>query len=447
MASAFANFVATIQDIGQSENLHPDVISLLTQPQRSVQIELPLQRDDGSLTVFHGYRVQHNNARGPYKGGVRFHPQVDEEEIKALAAWMTLKTALVGIPFGGAKGGITVDPHTLNDHELQRLSRLFVERLLPIIGPRTDIPAPDVNTNAQIMAWFMDEYGRLKGEGEETLATFTGKPISLGGSHGREAATGVGGLVVLEEYLHSKNLETKNLTIAVQGFGNVGSHFARAADQAGYKVVALSDAQGGVYHPSGLNVASMYQAQQQGGSLAKNVCYPKLSVQASGQASGGCQPITNQQLLELPVDVLVPAAIENQIHNDNAARLKTKLILELANGPTTPEADLLLAKKHIDIIPDILANAGGVTVSYYEWTQNLQNLYWTEAEVNRKLTHKMRLAAQAVFRLSQDTKLNLRQAAYRLALERLQEAILLRGWVRPRPHDPAGHVNHRADTR
>jgi len=439
--SVFDSFTTTLNQVGLGMKAHPGVITLLSTAQRTIQVDIPLELDDGSQQVYHGYRVQHNNARGAYKGGMRFHPAVNLDEIKALAAWMTFKSAIVDIPYGGAKGGITIDPKQLSDRELQRLSRLFIERLGSTIGPTTDIPAPDINTNAQIMAWFTDEYTRLNGNQEHASAAFTGKPLSLGGSKGRAAATGRGGLDVLREYLTTHSQDHQNMTVAVQGFGNVGAHFARLADQANLKIVAISDADGGVFHPDGLNVDAMIKAQAAGGRLNQNICYPKLNVEQAGSSVIECQQITNSELLELDVDILVPAAIENQIHQDNAAKIKAKLILELANGPTTPEADQILHQKNVVIIPDILANAGGVTVSYYEWTQNLQNLYWSESEVNTKLQNKMRQATRDVL-AQQHNDISLREAAYELAISRLQEAMLLRGWVNPRSDDRVGHVNN-----
>ncbi len=435
----FASFVTTIETVGQAIGVHPDVIKLLSHPQRVIELELPVEMDDGRLEIFHGYRVQHNNARGPYKGGVRFHPLVSLDEIRALAAWMTMKTAVVGIPYGGAKGGIIVDPQKLSDAELQRLSRQFVENLGLNIGPNIDIPAPDVNTNAQIMAWFSDEYTRLHGTHEHNLATFTGKPIELGGSLGREAATGRGGLTVLLEYLKHRQISIPGLTCAVQGFGNVGANFARLADEVGLKIVAVSDVDGGIYHQGGLNIKATLEAIAQGGKLAKNVCYPKLNVEEAAAAVNGCEPISNDDLLALDVDVLVPAALENAIDKDNAEKVRAKIVLEMANGPVTAQALPILVKKDIPVIPDILANAGGVTASYYEWTQNLQNFYWSEEEVNNRLVSKMQQATRDVL-AEMKPGINLREAAYAVAIKRLQQAILLRGWVRPRPEDKHGRI-------
>lgn len=439
--TAFKNFTTIVEKIGAEMNAHPDVIALLSKSQRIVKVELPLTRDDGRLEIVHGYRVQHNNVRGPYKGGMRFHLDVDLEEVQALAAWMTMKTAVMNLPYGGAKGGLTIDPRGLSDGELQRLSRLFIERLGLTIGPHTDIPAPDVNTNAQIMAWFVDEYARLHGAGAHAAATFTGKPIALGGSAGRQEATGRGGVRVLLEYLASIHKKPAGMRVAVQGFGNVGSHFAQLADEAGFKVVAVSDAEGGSYLSDGLDIAAMMAAQAKGGTLPKNICYPKLSVAEAGKTSAECKPISNRELLELEVDILVPAALENQITADNASHIKAPLILELANGPITPEADAILDAKKTTIIPDILANAGGVTVSYFEWTQNLQNLYWSKEDVNAKLDKKMGTAVREVMAIQQETGGSLRAAAYRLAIGRLQEALLLRGWIHPRASDSVGRFN------
>jgi glutamate dehydrogenase len=436
--SIFESFVTTLEKIGAAHNLHPDVLKFLSTPQRTVEVEIPLLKDNGSLEIFPGYRVQHNNVRGPYKGGVRFHPAVNLDEVRALAAWMTLKTALVNLPYGGAKGGITVNPQLLSDQELQRLSRSFIAELNHNLGPHLDIPAPDINTNEQIMAWFLDEYQRLNGHQYHTLAAVTGKPLSLGGSAGRASATGRGGLITLLEYLKSTGQSPTDLTVAVQGFGNVGSHFATLADAAGFKVVAISDNRGGLYHPAGLDIAQIISSQKQAGALNHNICYPKLSLTETEESSD-CEAITNEQLLELKVDVLVPAAIDNQLTAANAPRLQTKLILELANGPTTPEADNLLTDQGVTIIPDILANAGGVTVSYYEWTQNLQNLYWSETEVNRQLEQTMLRATQQVLAFQKTFGGTLRASAYALALHALQEALLARGWVHPRPEDATGH--------
>ncbi|MEK7614004.1 MAG: Glu/Leu/Phe/Val dehydrogenase [Patescibacteria group bacterium] len=430
----FENFITTLKEAGKVAGTHPDVITLLSHPERVIEVEVPLATDDGGLTMYHGYRVQHNSARGPYKGGVRFHPAVDVNEVRALAAWMTMKSAVVDIPYGGGKGGIAVDPKTLSSRELERLSRAFIERLGSALGPFTDIPAPDVNTNEQIMGWFVDEYNRLNQNRGQAEATFTGKPLILGGSQGRSAATGRGGLTTLLTFLKERNVVHEGMTIAIQGFGNVGSHFARLASEAGFRIVALSDVRGGVYYQEGLDVERIIAARTQSGSTEHNFCYPKLSVADAGNAAQVCSEITNEELLTLPVDILVPAALENQITEENVSRVQAKFILELANGPTTAVADTFLEERHIEVIPDILANAGGVTASYFEWTQNLQKLYWDEQEVNERLNKKMQSATHEVLDEQGRRGGTIRQAAYRVALERLERAMLSRGHIHP--HNP-----------
>ncbi len=406
--SPLASFRTVLQSVGEKMNLRKDVAEILSYPQRIIEVYIPVEMDNGKVRIFRGYRVQHQNARGPYKGGIRFHPEVNEDEVQALAAWMTMKTAVVDIPFGGSKGGVAVNPMELSDRELQKLTRAFVQSLGDAIGPTTDIPAPDVNTNSQIMAWAVDEYKRLHRESGHENASFTGKPLSVGGSLGREEATGFG---------------------AVQGFGNVGSYFARFASEAGMHVVAISDSRGGVFNPHGHNVEKLYETQDRAGHLDQNVCYPRIGVAEAGEQTVSCSPLSNEELLELDVDVLVPAAIENQITGKNVNNIKAKVVLELANGPTTPEADKILAEKGIDLIPDILANAGGVTVSYFEWVQNLENLYWDKNEVNSRLKQKIDNACENVFSLAEKQKVTYREAAYQVALARVEESLVLRGWV------------------
>ncbi len=437
----YKNFTSAVEEAGATLNAHPDIIQYLTKPQRIIHLNIPLSLDNGSVQNFPAYRVQHNNARGPYKGGVRYHSEVNLDEMMTLAGFMTIKTAVVDIPFGGAKGGIAINPQEYSDSELQRLSRSFIELLDSNIGPTTDIPAPDINTNAQIMAWFADEYIRLNSTQEHSSAAITGKPLSLGGSRGRHEATGRGGLFVLLEYLSQRKINYRDLTVAVQGFGNVGQNFALFADQAGFRVVAISDHEGGVYHANGLNVKALIKAQSEAGRMTRNLCYPKMNVEQAGQTSNDCQQITNQELLELDVDILVPAAIENQITAQNAQHIKASTVLELANGPTTPEADKILRDKKIDVIPDIVANAGGVTVSYFEWTQSLQNLYWSEEQVDSLLEMKMERAITEIINEQKESN-TLRQAAYQLAIKRLQSSILLRGWIHPRPQDTEGRFNN-----
>ncbi|MBT6898712.1 MAG: Glu/Leu/Phe/Val dehydrogenase, partial [Candidatus Pacebacteria bacterium] len=339
------------------------VIEKLKSPNQIIEGEIEVKMDDGSTKKFKAFRSQHNNARGPYKGGIRFHHNVNKEEVMALSTWMTWKCAVTGIPYGGGKGGVIVDPKKLSPKELQSLSRAYAEFIADYIGPWVDVPAPDVNTTPQIMAWMIDAYeGYLKANNrplqENPLATFTGKPLGLGGSAGRTEATGLGGFFVFEKLVKKLGFDNKkDVTVAIQGFGNVGYWFAYHAHQAGYKVVAVSDSKGGIYVEDGLDPVVTFKYKQDQGKLP-------------GKA------ITNEELLELDVDILVPAALENVITKDNAANIKAKAILELANGPTSPEADQILADNGVIMVPDVLANAGGVTVSYFEWAQNLQGYYW-----------------------------------------------------------------------
>ena len=427
--SPLDSFRATLKKVGAEINLRKDVITILEDPQKVIEVHLPLEKDDGSVEIFHGYRVQHQNARGPYKGGIRFHPRVNEDEVVALASWMTMKTAVVDVPFGGSKGGISVNPQDLSDKELQNLTRAFVRALGENIGPMIDVPAPDVNTNPQIMAWAVDEFKKIHPGSGHADASFTGKPLVVGGSLGREEATGLGGLIVLLKYLEHKKISKDGLKVAVQGFGNVGSHFARLAHDAGMHVVAVSDSKGGVFNENGLNVERLFDIQKKAGHLEKNVCYPRIGIGEAGQRGNSCSPLTNEELLKLDVDVLVPSAIENQVTKENASKIKAKHILELANGPVTAEADKILKEKGIAVIPDILANAGGVTVSYFEWAQNLQNLYWSLEEVNRRLKEKMEKASTDVFIEADKNNITYREGAYRIALKRVEEALVLRGWV------------------
>ncbi len=388
------------------EKLHK-AIGLLKKPQNFYRKALKIKLDDGKNASFPAFRCQYNNARGPFKGGIRFHPNVSEDEMKALAFWMTVKCAVVGIPYGGSKGGVIVDPSALSSAELKRLANKYAEFITPFVGPWIDVPAPDVNTNGQIMAWMLETYE--KKIGTHAPAAFTGKPIALGGSQGREEATGLGGVFVLEEYVKSKKLKVKSLTIAVQGFGNVGYWFAKLAGEAGFRVAAISDSSGGIYDKKGLDIDEIAKIKEKKGSLRIN--------------------ITNEELLGLDVDVLVPAALENAIQKPNAKNIKAKLVLEMANGPTTPEAEEILFKAGIDVIPDVLANAGGVTVSYFEWVQNLHGYYWTKEEVDKKLKPIMTSAFNDIQQAVEDKKAPYRKAAYFLAVKRIIDAMILRGRV------------------
>jgi len=365
--------------------------------------------DDGSIRVFTGYRVQHNLARGPGKGGIRYHPAVDLDEVKALAMWMTWKAAAMGIPYGGAKGGVRVDPKSLSLGELERLTRRYATELAPIVGPQEDIPAPDMGTDAQVMAWIMDTVSMH--QGYTVLGVVTGKPPAVGGTAGRVEATGRGITYILEEAVAWCGLPRDGLTVAVQGFGNVGSMVAILLSQRGYQVVAVSDSSGGVYDGTGLNIKALVELKQKGAPLS--------------QASG--DHISNQELLELPVDILIPAALEGQITSQNASRVQARLIIEGANGPTTPEADCILKENGVTVVPDILANAGGLVVSYFEWVQDLQSFFWDEEEVNERLSHIMRRAFREITSLAERGRMTLREAAMVLAVSRVAEAVRLRG--------------------
>jgi glutamate dehydrogenase (NAD(P)+) len=392
-------------------NLEAYMRRILLAPFREVTVEVPVRMDDGRIEVFTGYRIQHNGARGPCKGGIRFHPEADHDEVLGLATIMTWKTALMDIPFGGAKGGITVDPKKLSKLELERLTRRFTQRIAIVLGPYRDIPAPDVNTNAQVMAWILDEYSSRQGY---TPAVVTGKPISLGGSLGREEATGRGVMYVMEEYARDFGIPLKGGRVVIQGFGNVGSHLARLLDvEAGAKVVAVSDVEGGIHNDKGLDLPGLlaHVAQKRPVSEWK-----------------GGKRITNEELWTVPCEWLVPAALGGVITKEaNAKTVDCKVVVEGANEPTTPTADLILEERGIPVLPDFLANAGGVTVSYYEWAQNLQQYRWTHEQVNRELKATITKAYAAVRDLAKEKAVAFRTAAYGIALQRVAEAERLRG--------------------
>ncbi len=380
-------------------------IKQISAPNREVRISIPVTMDNGTVQVFEGYRVEHNNARGPYKGGIRFHHDTDINEVKALAFWMALKCAVANIPMGGGKGGVTVDPKTLSKTELEKLSRGWARGMADILGPKKDVPAPDVNTTPEIMAWMNDEY--MKISGETTLATFTGKPLNAGGSEGRGAATGLGGYYVFD-VLRSKYAVQDGASVVIQGFGNVGGNAAEIFLAHGYKIIAMSDSKGGVVNEAGLDIKALEAWKKETGALA---------------GFAGSRSITNAELLELPCDVLIPAALENQITASNAGNIKAKFILELANGPITPEADEALFDRGIPVVPDILANSGGVTVSTFEWEQNLKGEHWSEEDVNKKLKEILDVEAVAIYEKSVSTKTDLRRAAFIVALERIAKAM------------------------
>lgn len=417
----FANALLQLKKAAQAIKLDPNIYELLKTPQRILQFSLPVKMDNGKIQVFEGYRVQYNNARGPYKGGIRYHSQVNLNEVKALAALMTWKCAVVNIPLGGGKGGIKVDPKKLSQGELERLTRAYARAVKDFIGPEKDIPAPDVNTNPMIMGWVMDEYSQLVGK--PTPGVVTGKPLALGGSEGREAATGQGAFYLLEVLAKKLKLIPKKTKIVIQGFGNVGHHFARLAFKGGYKIIAVADSQGSIYdkRQNGLDPKHILNTKQGKGLASGCYCIGTVCDCANYKR------VTTKQLLELPCDILVPAALENQITKANAGRIKAKVIFELANGPTTTEADEKLLRDKKILVPDILTNAGGVTVSYFEWLQNLQNVSWTEEEVNRKLQPIMVKAFNDIWQIKEKYNTDLRTAAYILAVGRVVESVKARG--------------------
>jgi glutamate dehydrogenase (NAD(P)+) len=391
-------------------DLKAGIKAKLRVPKRELTVYFPVKMDDGSIQMFTGYRVQHNLSRGPAKGGIRYHPDVTIDEVRALAMWMTWKCAVVNIPYGGAKGGVVCNPKRMSERELERLTRRFTSEIIMFIGPDSDIPAPDVNTNAQTMAWIMDTYSMTKGY--SVPAVVTGKPVEIGGSLGRREATGRGVMFTTREALKHLGMPIEGTRVAVQGFGNVGAIGAQLLQEMGCTVVGASDSRGGIYNPKGLKVEDVIRHKAETGTV---VGYP------------GTDTITNKELLELDCEVLVPAALENEITGENADRVKARVISEGANGPTTPEADDILFDKGAFVIPDILANAGGVTVSYFEWVQGLQSFFWSEDEVNKNLEKIMVRAFQDVLAISQRREVNMRIAAYILAIDRVATATLLRG--------------------
>ena len=408
--SSFQNAMIQFDEAARLLKVDPSMLEIIKQPRRSVMVKLPILMDDGSFKVFTGYRVQHSIIRGPAKGGIRYHPDVTLDEVSALAAWMTWKCAIVGIPFGGGKGGITCDPSDLSKRELERLTRRYTADLIDILGPESDVPAPDVNTNEQTMAWIMDTYSM---HARHTVTSVvTGKPVELGGSLGRREATGRGVLFTVREAAKHRCITLKGSKVVVQGFGNVGSVAADLLYDDGCKIIAVSDVKGGIYNPKGIDIKKLLNYVEKSKTVIK---FP------------GTQPISNQEILELECDILVPAALENQITEKNAPKIKCKIIAEGANGPVIPKADKILDKKGIFIIPDILCNAGGVTVSYFEWVQDRMGAFWTEEEVNKRLEGVMSKAFQDVLKVSLEHKVNMRVAAFMLGIKRVLDVIMLRG--------------------
>ncbi len=409
----YQNMLSVLDDAAIRLGLDNEHYIVLRYPERELIVSVPIYKDDGHIEVFEGYRVQHCSSRGPCKGGLRFHPDVDLEEVKALAAWMTWKCAVVNIPYGGAKGAVKCDPSKLSVSELRKMTRRYTAMILPILGPEKDIPAPDINTDAQIMAWIMDTYSMFKGY--SVPAVVTGKPIEIGGSLGRREATGRGVLFTLVNLLEKLCIDRKDMTVAIQGFGNVGSVAAKLLKERGFKIVAIGDSSCSLYNEKGIDVNAAIQYSDLNKRLLK------------GYTETGIEAITNQDLLTLDVDILIPAAIENQITKDNASNINAKIIVEAANGPTTKEADEILMKNGVIVVPDILANAGGVVVSYFEWVQNEQSFMWDEDQVNSNLNKIMKMAFKEVWRVHIEKEVTLRQAAYMVALERVIKANSLRG--------------------
>ncbi|MCK4635462.1 MAG: Glu/Leu/Phe/Val dehydrogenase [Candidatus Moranbacteria bacterium] len=420
MKNPFENAMTQLKKAVKIIDLDESVFVLLRQPQQIHEVSIPVKMDNSSLKTFRGYRVQYNNARGPYKGGIRFHPQVDIEEVKALSFWMAIKCAVVNLPYGGGKGGVEVNPQELSESELEKLARGYVEKMYRQLGPDRDIPAPDVYTNPKIMGWMMDEYSQLAGK--VAKGSFTGKAVEIGGIKARESATAKGGFILLEKMREDLGKNASEMKVAIQGFGNAGYIFANFAYEAGYQIVGISDSRGAVLSKNSelINPQELFDYKRKKGSI-ENFCedYKDKNFIAG----------SNEDLLTMECDILVPAAIENQITEDNADGVKAEIILELANGPVTPEADDILSKKNITVVPDVLANAGGVTVSYFEWVQNLQNFVWSDEENDERLRSIMIGAYDDVLVCAEKYETNYREACFVLAVERIGEAMKGRGWV------------------
>lgn len=396
-----------LEKLGYSD----EVFELLKEPLRMLTVKIPVRMDDGKIKVFTGYRAQHNDAVGPTKGGIRFHPNVTEKEVKALSIWMSLKCGIVDLPYGGGKGGIICDPRDMSFRELERLSRGYVRAISQIVGPTKDIPAPDVFTNSQIMAWMMDEYSRI--DEFNSPGFITGKPLVLGGSHGRETATAKGVTICIREAAKKKGIDIEGARVVVQGFGNAGSFLAKFMHDAGAKVIGISDAYGGLHDPNGLDIDYLLDRRDSFGTVTKLFN----------------NTISNKELLELDCDILVPAAIENQITEENAANIRAGIVVEAANGPTTLEATKILTERGILLVPDVLASSGGVTVSYFEWVQNNQGYYWTEEEVEEKLERILVASFNNVYEAAQTRRVDMRLAAYMVGVRKMAEASRFRGWI------------------
>jgi glutamate dehydrogenase (NAD(P)+) len=399
-----------LRRVGETFGIDPNLINVLERCKKSVEVSIPVTMDDGSVSVFEGHRVTHNIARGPSKGGIRYHPNVTRDEVKALAMWMTWKCALMGLPFGGAKGGVVCDPKQLSRRELEGMTRRYTSEIINEIGPEKDIPAPDVGTDASVMAWIFDTYSMNKGH--SVLGVVTGKPLSIGGSLGREEATARGALFIIADALKEEDRSLEGLRVAVQGFGNVGRNLARLLHEAGAVVIAVSDSRGGLYAPNGLDLPSVVAHKAEHGAL---------------EGFSGADAITNEELLLLECDVLAPCALEQVLNSENAAHVKARIICEGANGPVTPEADQILEDAGVVVLPDVLANAGGVVVSYFEWVQGLQEYFWKEAEVNARLNEIVTKAFRETWETRKQQDTSMRMAAYGLAVRRVAEATVTRG--------------------
>lgn len=409
------DLVTSTQEI-MKEALHKlgfddGMYELVKEPLRFLEIRIPVRMDDGTVKTFKGYRAQHNQAVGPTKGGVRFHPDVNVEEVKALSMWMTMKCGITNLPFGGGKGGVICDPREMSNLELERLSRGYVKAISQFVGPASDIPAPDVYTNPQVMSWMMDEYSKINRS--NAFAFITGKPLSLGGSQGRNRATALGAVITIEEAAKRRNMSIAGSRVAIQGFGNAGSFIAKILHDKGAKIVAISESRGALYDPNGLDIESLIELKAQHGRVT-----PLFD-----------EVIPNEKLFEIDCDILIPAALSNQINKENAHLIKANIVAEAANGPTTPEATKILTDRDVLIIPDVLASAGGVTVSYFEWVQNNQGYYWSEEDIIVKLQEKMVEAFNKIYDLAENRKMDMRLAAYVVGLKRTAEAIRFRGWA------------------
>lgn len=420
--SLYDNTLAQLANAAQLMDLDDAVHEYLKQPQRVIKVNYPVRMDDGSVRMFTGYRAQHNNLAGPYKGGFRYSPHVNADEVKALATWMTFKCSVVGIPFGGGKGGVIVDAKEISQSEKERITRGYVRALGEAIGPDRDIPAPDMYTDSQVMAWAADEF--IRSGHPNDLGVVTGKPLEFGGSIGRQQATAQGGVYALMHHLASQDVDPASTRVVVQGFGNAGRYVAQIMAAAGYKIIAISDSRGGLYSENGIDIPAAISCKVEFGSVNKCehtiVDYDKLE-------AGGCKHVSNEELLELDCDILILSALENQVTKDNADRIQAKLIMELANGPVTPEADKVLTEKGVDILPDILMNAGGVTVSYFEWVQNDTNNYWSHRQVQDRLKEIMENAYERVAMNKKQYKSSFREAAFITALQRLSKLVEIRG--------------------